>query len=110
MARKKYVVELTDEERTELSDLISAGEERARKLTRARILLKTDEGWTDERISAHANASLRMGLWRSTAASPTVPTNANSMEPPKHASLPWHVASHPWVTLGGHCGSSLRNS
>lgn len=50
MARKKYVVELTDKERTELSDLISAGEARARKLTRARILLKADEGWTDERI------------------------------------------------------------
>lgn len=50
MATKKYLVELTDEERTELSDLISAGEARARKLTRARILLKSDDGWTDPEI------------------------------------------------------------
>lgn len=51
MAKKKYVVELTDEERAELKDLISAGQESARKLRRARILLKADEGWTDTKIS-----------------------------------------------------------
>jgi len=51
MARKKYVVDLTDEDRAELTDLLSAGEARARKLTRARILLKADEGWTGEAIS-----------------------------------------------------------
>jgi transposase len=51
MPRKKYIVNLTPEERRELEQLISSGTERARKLTRARILLKADEGWTDRAIS-----------------------------------------------------------
>jgi len=51
MPRKKYIVNLTPEEREELEQLISSGTERARKLTRARILLKADEGWTDRAIS-----------------------------------------------------------
>ncbi len=44
MVRKtaKYKVTLTDEERTELEVLISAGKSAARKLFRARILLKAD--------------------------------------------------------------------
>ena len=51
MPNKKYIVNLTNEERTELEDLISAGVAPARKLTRARILLKADEDWTDQAIS-----------------------------------------------------------
>jgi hypothetical protein len=42
--RKKYVVELTKEEREYLRKLISAGTAPARKLNRARILLKADVG------------------------------------------------------------------
>src|SRR3712207_4372848 len=42
--RKKYVVELTKEEREYLHKLISAGTAPARKLNRARILLKADVG------------------------------------------------------------------
>jgi len=57
MARKKYVVELTDEDRAELTDLLSAGEDRTRKLTRARILLKADEGWTGTEISDALDSS-----------------------------------------------------
>jgi transposase len=51
MPRKKYIVDLTDEEREELEALISSGVASARKLTRARILLKADEDWTDKTIS-----------------------------------------------------------
>jgi hypothetical protein len=58
MVRKtwKYKVTLTDEERTEMEGLISAGRAAARKLCRARILLKADAGpggpaWDDGRIS-----------------------------------------------------------
>jgi transposase len=51
MPKKKYIVDLTPDERQELEKLISSGTERARKLARARILLKADEGWTDEAIS-----------------------------------------------------------
>lgn len=53
---KKYVVTLTDEERRSLRGLISSGRTSARKLTRARILLKADSGvgqpgWDDATIS-----------------------------------------------------------
>jgi Homeodomain-like domain len=41
---KKYVVELTKDERKRLRKLISAGSAPARMLNRARILLKTDLG------------------------------------------------------------------
>jgi len=51
MPKKKYIVNLTSEEREALDTLISSGVASARKLTRARILLKADEGWTDRRIS-----------------------------------------------------------
>ncbi len=58
MVRKtaKYKVTLTDKERMELEVLISAGKSAARKLCRARILLKADAGaggpaWDDGRIS-----------------------------------------------------------
>lgn len=58
MVRKtsKYKVTLADEERAELEVLISAGKSAARKLCRARILLKADAGaggpaWDDGRIS-----------------------------------------------------------
>lgn len=51
MPKKKYIVNLTSEEREALEALISSGIASARKLTRARILLKADEDWTDKRIS-----------------------------------------------------------
>ena len=41
--KKKYFVELTEEEREYLHKLISAGTAPARKLNRARILLKADD-------------------------------------------------------------------
>jgi transposase len=51
MARKKYVVDLTAEERTTLEQLLQKGKSSARKLVRARILLQADEGLTDEEIA-----------------------------------------------------------
>jgi transposase len=47
--RKKYIVELTEEEREQLHKLISSGTAPARKLNRARILLKADV------VGKHAN-------------------------------------------------------
>lgn len=50
---KKYHVTLTDDERSMLRDLVSAGKGPARTLTHARILLKADESgdaWSDEAI------------------------------------------------------------
>ena len=53
---KEYVVRLNAEERATLEGLVRAGKAGARKLTRARTLLKVDQGesgpaWTDEGIA-----------------------------------------------------------
>jgi transposase len=48
---KRYKVQLTREEREQLQKLISSGIATARKLTRARILLKVDAGLTKTEIS-----------------------------------------------------------
>ena len=48
---KVYVVNLTDDERAQLRDLTKKGRVAARKLTRAHILLMTDEGAVDTDIA-----------------------------------------------------------
>lgn len=48
---KRYKVVLTKEERQQLEKMISSGIAPARKLTRARILLKVDEGLSKTAIS-----------------------------------------------------------
>ena len=55
VAVKKYVVRLSAEERVQLEALIRKGKSPARRLTKARILLKADvseagEGWSDSQI------------------------------------------------------------
>jgi transposase len=54
---KKYIVQLSDEERQRLETLVSQGNAAARKIQRAWILLKADAGtagpaWSDEEIRA----------------------------------------------------------
>jgi transposase len=56
MPTKRYVVELSPEERQQLAQLVSSGRRSARTLTRARILLKADQApggpaWHDGRIA-----------------------------------------------------------
>ena len=63
IAVKKYVVKLSAEERERLNALIQSGKHPARKLTRARILLKADageagEGWSDSEIAAALDTGL----------------------------------------------------
>ena len=58
MPKKKYVVELTAEERSTLEQLLQRGKSSTRKLTRARILLQADEGLTDEEIALALTVSL----------------------------------------------------
>jgi len=58
MPRKKYVVDLSAEERTTLEHLLLRGKASARKLTRARILLNADEGLTDDEIASDLNVSV----------------------------------------------------
>ena len=52
---KKYVVRLSGEERERLETLIRKGKSEARRVLKARILLKADvseagKGWSDNRI------------------------------------------------------------
>ena len=49
--RKRYVVNLADDERTTLLDLVRKGTVAARKLTRAHILLHADENVSDQAIA-----------------------------------------------------------
>lgn len=58
---KKYIVRLSEEERADLEKLISSGNNAARKLNHARILLKADvdgSNWTDEQIKKALDTSI----------------------------------------------------
>ena len=58
MAREKYAVRLTSEEREQLEHLVRAGRGSARVATRARILLKTGEGWSAPNVSQALDVAL----------------------------------------------------
>lgn len=49
--KKKYIVDLTAEERTDLEGRLRGGEMGVRKVKRIQILLKANEGWSDKRIA-----------------------------------------------------------
>lgn len=57
MPKKLYTVKLSSSEREHLENIVSSGTEKARKLTRARVLMKADEGWTDKQIEAALDVS-----------------------------------------------------
>ncbi len=61
MPKKRYVIDLTPEERAMLEQLWRRGRSGTRKLTRARILLKAEEGLTDEEIAAALDVGIAMG-------------------------------------------------
>lgn len=52
MPKKKYLVDLSPDEREELRQLVRRGKHSSRKVTRARILLLAGDGSTDEQIVA----------------------------------------------------------
>jgi transposase len=56
---KKYIVNLSDNEREELLALTKSGEISARKLKRAQMLLLADEGQRDTEIAAVLKTGLR---------------------------------------------------
>ncbi len=51
MVREKYGVRLTPEQRNQLEHLVRAGKSTARVTNRARILLKTDAGWSAPQVA-----------------------------------------------------------
>ena len=57
MAARKHVVKLSKEEREQLLAMIKRGTAPARKLTRARILLRSDEGMPDGQIAEALDTS-----------------------------------------------------
>ena len=62
MSGKRYAIELTSEEREQLNRLIRVGKHSARIVTRARILIKIDEGWNVPQIAAAPVSSTGQAL------------------------------------------------
>src|SRR5258708_37045120 len=65
IAKRKYVVKLSAEERVQLLSLIQIGKHPAQQLLKARILLKADvseagDGWSDSRIIKALETSVSM--------------------------------------------------
>ena len=53
MAHVKYVVDLSEEEEQQLRKIISRGKVSARRAARARMLLKANEGLSDEQVAGN---------------------------------------------------------
>ncbi|MGH9338756.1 MAG: hypothetical protein ACRD1R_04010 [Acidobacteriota bacterium] len=70
MPAAKYIVELSDEEHKQLRAFITKKKSSARKLTRARILLKADERARDEAVVRALDVGIatagrvRQRLWK----------------------------------------------
>ena len=59
MVAKKYAVRLSSEGQAQLERLIRSGQRSARVINRARILLKTVEGWSASQVAAALDTSPR---------------------------------------------------
>ena len=57
VVREKFAVRLTPEERNQLEHMVRAGKGSARVINRARILLKTGEGWPAPRVAQALDVS-----------------------------------------------------
>ena len=57
---KEHIVSLTDGAREQLQQLVQSGTRPVRVVRRALVLLKSDEGFTDEEIVEHVGCSERM--------------------------------------------------
>ena len=63
MRRSKYAVRLGQEERERLQQLIRGGIRRACVTTRARILLRTDDGWIASKVAEALDVSVGTDFW-----------------------------------------------
>ena len=59
MAQEKFAVQLSAEDRAQLERLIRSGRSSARIVNRARILLKTDQGWSASQVALALDTSER---------------------------------------------------
>ena len=60
MVQKKFEVRLSPEERSHLRKVVRSGRSTAQAITRARILLKVNEGWTAAQVATALDISGRM--------------------------------------------------
>jgi len=58
MSQKSHCVKLSEHERQHLQKIVESGKDKARKITRCRILLLADKGKTDQEISDALNVCL----------------------------------------------------
>ncbi len=58
MSQKSHCVKLSTHERQYLQKIVESGEDKARKITRCRVLLSADQGKTDQEISDALNVCL----------------------------------------------------
>ena len=58
MIRDKYAVRLAPEHREELQNLIRVGKSSARVIARARILLKSNDGWAAPKVAEALDVAL----------------------------------------------------
>jgi transposase len=56
---KKYIVKLTKDEKQQLKSMLSSGKHAAKKVLKARVLLKANQGWLDARIAAAFDLNVR---------------------------------------------------
>ena len=59
MLQERYGVQLSTQEKGRLRQMIRAGRSSAQAITRTRILIKTDEGWTASQVAAALDISER---------------------------------------------------
>ena len=57
--KKKYIVDLTQQECHRLEQLMRSGKHSARRIRYAQALLKAHAGWTDQKISEALDISIR---------------------------------------------------
>ena len=63
LVRDKYAVRLATEQREELQHLIRVGKRSARVTARARILLKSDDGWAAPQVAEALDVALGTVYW-----------------------------------------------
>lgn len=63
MVAAKYVVRFTEEERDQVTQTVRRGVAPVRQVTRARVLLKADEGWDDGAIAEALDIGVST-VWR----------------------------------------------
>ena len=63
MVRDKYAVRLATEQREELQHVIRVRKSSARVTARARILLKSDDGWASPQVAEALDVALGSEWW-----------------------------------------------